>query len=159
MIHPFGRFSPDTRLAPGLQAGIGVGSVRRKRRTIRHGALLGALLIAVAQSGTAQAQRADGTYPVTLACDAGGGSAPVRASGSATIGGGRGTYEVRVGSGRETGSGTLAGGRLTLSGKGPGYEARYAGEVSGRGGFLSGIQTGAGGKSFRRACQFILGDG
>jgi hypothetical protein len=159
MIHPFGRFSPDTRLARGLQAGIGVASIRRKRRPIACGTLFGALLVAVAQGGPAQAQRADGTYPVTLACDAGGGSAPVRASGTATIGGGRGTYEIRVGSGRETGSGTLAGGRLTLSGKGPGYEARYAGDVSGRGGFLSGIQTGAGGKSFRRACQFILGDG
>ena len=105
------------------------------------------------------AQRADGTYPVTLACDAGGGSAPIRASGTATIGAGRGTYEVRLGSGRETGSGALETGRLSLSGKGPGYEARYSGAVSGRGGFLSGVQTGAGGKSFRRACQLILGDG
>jgi hypothetical protein len=96
---------------------------------------------------------------VTLACDAGGGNGPVRASGSATIGGGRGSYEIRVGSGRETGSGVLDAGRLSLTGKGPGYEARYAGAVSGRGGFLSGVQTGAGGKSFRRACQLILGDG
>jgi len=96
---------------------------------------------------------------VTLACDAGGGNGPVRASGSATIGGGRGSYEIRVGAGRETGNGVLVAGRLSLTGKGPGYEARYAGAVSGRGGFLSGVQTGAGGKSFRRACQLILGDG
>jgi hypothetical protein len=110
-------------------------------------------------SAPAHAQRADGTYPVTLACDAAGGSGPIRASGTATIGAGRGTYEIRVGSGRETGSGILDKGRLSLAGKGPGYEARYAGAVSGRGGFLSGIQTGAGAKSFRRACQVILGDG
>ena len=51
----------------------------------------------------AQAQRADGTYPVTLACDGAGGSGPVRAGGTATIGGGRGSYEIRLGAGRETG--------------------------------------------------------
>ena len=116
-------------------------------------------LILVLLGGATHAQRADGTYPVTLACDAAGASGPVRASGTATIGDGRGSYEIRMGSGRETGSGVLAGGKLSLTGKGPGYEARYAGDVSGRGGFLSGIQTGAGGKSFRRACQFILGGG
>ena len=107
----------------------------------------------------AHAQRADGTYPVILACDAAGGSGPVRASGTATIGGGRGSYEIRFGSGRETGSGTLAGGKLSVAGKGPGYEARYAGDVSGRGGFLTGYQTGAGGRGSRRTCQMILGDG
>jgi hypothetical protein len=64
-----------------------------------------------------------------------------------------------LGSGREIGSGVLDAGRLGLTGKGPGYEARYSGAVSGRGGFLSGFQTGAGGKSVRRACQLILGDG
>ena len=104
----------------------------------------------------ANAQRADGTYPLTLACDAGGGSAPVRASGSATIGDGRGTYEIRVGAARETGSGILSAGKLSLVGKGPGYEGRYAGDVSGRGGFLTGYQTG---KGFRRPCQVILGGG
>lgn len=107
----------------------------------------------------ASAQRADGTYPVRLACDAAGGAGPVRASGTATVGGGRGTYEIRLGSGRETGTGTLSGGRLSLAGKGPGYEARYSGDVSGRGGFLTGYQTAGGEKGFRRACQFILGDG
>jgi hypothetical protein len=117
------------------------------------------VLVSLLSGTAAQAQRADGTYPVTLACDAAGGSQPVRASGTATIGDGRGTYEIRLGSGRETGSGALAGGRLSLAGKGPGYEARYAGDVSGRGGFLTGTQTGTGGKSFRRACQFILGGG
>lgn len=103
----------------------------------------------------AHAQRADGTYPVTLACD-GGGSAPVRASGTATIGEGRGTYEIRLGGGRETGGGTLTGIKLVLAGRGPGYEARYAGDVSGRGGFLTGTQSGG---KVRRNCQFILGDG
>jgi hypothetical protein len=96
---------------------------------------------------------------VTLACDGGGGSAPVRASGTATVGGGQGTYEIRLGGGRETGAGTLSAGKLSLIGKGPGYEGRYSGDVSGRGGFLSGYQTGTGGKSFRRTCQLILGDG
>jgi hypothetical protein len=138
----------------GLQAGKREGSHRR----IACAAFAAAAFAAVV-NGPAHAQRADGTYPVILACDAAGGSGPVRASGTATIGGGRGTYEIRLGSGRETGSGALAGGRLGLVGKGPGYEARYAGDVSGRGGFLTGYQTGAGGKSFRRACQFILGDG
>ena len=105
------------------------------------------------------AQRADGTYPVTLACDGGGGSAPVRASGTATVGGGQGTYEIRLRGGRETGAGTLSAGKLSLIGKGPGYEGRYSGDVSGRGGFLSGYQAGTGGKNFRRTCQLILGDG
>lgn len=107
-------------------------------------------------SAGALAQRADGTYPVTLACDGGGGSAPVRASGTATIGGGKGSYEVRTAGGRETGGGTLSGLKLSLAGKGPGYEARYSGDVSGRGGFLTGTQSGGKG---RRNCQFILGDG
>ena len=105
------------------------------------------------------AQRAEGTYPAILACDAGGGTGAVRATGTAVVGAGRATYEVNLGSGRETGGGPLAGGRLSLAGKGPGYEARYAGEVSGRGGMLTGTQTGGGAKSFRRSCQLILGDG
>ncbi|NNM71443.1 hypothetical protein [Enterovirga aerilata] len=142
----------ETQLEVAVLAGM-----RASGSAARLCLLVGAL--AAAPLGSAHAQRADGTYPAILACDGGGGSGPVRASGTATIGGGRGSYEIRVGSGRETGSGALAGGRLSLSGKGPGYEARYAGEVSGRGGFLTGYQTGAGGKSFRRACQLILGDG
>jgi hypothetical protein len=121
--------------------------------------MLAGMLLPLLSGAAAQAQRADGTYPVTLACDAAGGSGPVRASGTATIGDGRGTYEIRIGSARETGSGALAGGRLSLAGKGPGYEARYAGDVSGRGGFLTGTQTGTGGNAFRRSCQFILGGG
>lgn len=147
----------ETPACSGWQAAKRGGSHRHSGRTVLVFALAAA---ALAMGGAAaQAQRADGTYPVVLACDAAGGAGPVRASGTATIGAGRGSYEIRIGSGRETGRGTLGGGKLSLAGKGPGYEARYAGDVSGRGGFLTGVQTGAGGKSFRRACQFILGDG
>ncbi len=151
-------YGAHTRLSAGEQSGRGEGSVRGSRRVALL-AIGSACLLATSSISPAQAQRADGTYPATLACDAGGGSGPIRASGTATIGGGRGTYEVRIGSGRETGTGVLSGGRLNVSGKGPGYEARYAGDVSGRGGFLTGYQAGTGGKSFRRACQLILGDG
>ena len=109
----------------------------------------------------ALAQTADGTYPGTLACDAGSGAGALRAAGTVTVSGGRATYEFRVGSGRETGAGALAGRRLTLSGSGRGaagaYQATYAGEVTGRGGLLIGSQTGQGGT--KRACQLILGDG
>jgi hypothetical protein len=130
-----------------------------KQRRPTLGVAAGLSMMAGLWATPAFAQRADGTYPSTLACDPAGGSAAVRASATVTIENSRATYEARVGGGRETGAGTLAGGRLTLSGKGPGYEARYAGEVSGRGGFLTGNHTGAGGKAFRRACQFVLGGG
>jgi hypothetical protein len=113
-------------------------------------------LVIVLLPSAGSAQRADGTYPLRLACDAGGGSGIVRATGTATIGGGQASYEIRIGSGRETGAGVLASGKISLTGKGPGYEARYGGDVSGRGGFLSGYQTG---KGFRRVCQLVLGEG
>ncbi|MBV9079175.1 MAG: hypothetical protein JO048_17060 [Methylobacteriaceae bacterium] len=108
-------------------------------------------------AGPALAQRADGTYPATLACDAAPGARGVlRAPATVEIGAGRARYSIRSEGGTETGSGTLDGRQLVLSGRGRGYEARYAGEVRGQGGLLTGSHTGAGGT---RRCQLLIGDG
>jgi hypothetical protein len=79
----------------------------------------------------ALAQTADGTYPATLACDAGSGAGALRAAGTVIVSAGRATYEFRIGSGREAGAGALAGRRLTLSGNGRGGGRRVPGELCG----------------------------
>lgn len=105
------------------------------------------------------AQKAEGSYPGTLFCEAGAGMAAAKVAVTVEILDGRATYAFRTGAGTETGGGTMAGRQLVMTGRSGGrgaYEARYAGEVSGQGGLLTGTQTGRG---FRRACQISLGNG
>lgn len=113
---------------------------------------------------TAALAQAQGDYPATLFCEAGGGAGPIRHSFIVAIAGGRATYAIRALDGSESGTGSLAGSRLvvTATGRqgGTAYTARYAGEVGGRGGTLTGSRTlGTGARAVTRACQFVLGDG
>lgn len=126
-------------------------------------------LLATLYAGPISAQD-QSTFPATLACDAlPTRPDPMRAQGTLTVTGKTVRYSLQVraadgGSGTtETGNGMMSeNGRLSLNGsaKGTGgYQTRYVGEIGGRGGRLTGEQTGtAQGKPFRRACQMIVGD-
>lgn len=116
--------------------------------------------------------QAESTFPGTLFCEASGTVAAVRVPVSVALDGPRARYSFAApseagtpSSTLETGSGALdSNRRLTLSGSASGrsvsYQARYAGDLSGRGGLLTGTQTGkAGGKTFTRRCQMTLGNG
>lgn len=128
---------------------------------IAFAALSLSLLVGSAEaSETARlAQAAEGSYPGALVCDATDGGKPFRGPVTLEITGGKASYSFQTDLGTERGSGAMNGGTLSLVGRGPGrggYEARYSGGISGRGGLLTGMQTG---KSFRRACQISVGLG
>jgi hypothetical protein len=123
-------------------------------------------------TGRLQLAQADSTFPGTLFCEATGAMAPVRVPLSVAIDGTRASYSFPAPSesggssgANEIGSGVLGANRQFVlsgaaSGRGLSYQARYSGELSGRGGLLTGTQTGkAGGKSFIRRCQMTLGNG
>jgi hypothetical protein len=116
--------------------------------------------------------QADSTFPGMLFCEATGPLPAARVPVSVSIDGTRASYSFPApsesgapSSANETGSGTLGANRQFVltgaaGGRGFSYQARYAGELSGRGGLLTGTQTGkAGGKSFTRRCQMTLGNG
>lgn len=118
-----------------------------------------ALISSLAGSTTAFAQAAEGSYPGMLFCEAGAGSGAIRIPIIVEIARGRASYDIGTAGLREKGVGALAGSQLVLTGRGTGrtpYEARYVGQVSGRGGLLTGTQSG---KGFSRSCQMSIGQG
>jgi hypothetical protein len=125
-----------------------------------------------AEARALHSTQAESTFPGTLFCEASGTIAAVRVPVSVSIDGTRANYSFPApsesggaSSATETGTGVLGANRQFVlsgaaSGRGLSYQAHYAGELSGRGGLLTGTQTGkAGGKSFTRRCQMTLGNG